>query len=125
MLRIISSLVALILAAATIGGCVMSEEIKRIEQVKLEKQKRSEEMTSNLSGKQIFVRSCNTCHPGGKAGMGPSLDQLTTHFPTDKQLRAYLRQGAGAMPPQPKEVINDKEMDNLIAYLRELNKKDK
>lgn len=120
MSRIFLGLFSLALVAATTSGCVMSEEMKRIEQVKLEKQKKNEEMTTNLSGKQIYVRSCNTCHPGGKAAMGPALDQLKEHFPTDEKLRSFLRQGAGAMPAQPKEVINDKEMDNLIEYLREM-----
>lgn len=120
MSRISLGLFSLALVAATTSGCVMSEEMKRIEQVKLEKQKKNEEMTTNLSGKQIYVRSCNTCHPGGKAAMGPALDQLKEHFPTDEKLRSFLRQGAGAMPAQPKEVINDKEMDNLIEYLREM-----
>ncbi|HMO21145.1 MAG TPA: cytochrome c [Candidatus Melainabacteria bacterium] len=120
MLRIAFCLAGLTLVSATTGGCVMSEEMKRIEQVKLDKLRKSEEMTSNLSGKQIFVRSCNTCHPGGAAGMGPSLDQLKDHFPTDDKLKAFIRQGAGAMPPQPLEVLNDKEMDNLVDYLRHM-----
>ena len=120
MLRIAFCLAGLALVSATTCGCVMSEEMKRIEQVKLDKLRKSEEMTSNLSGKQIFVRSCNTCHPGGASGMGPSLDQLKDHFPTDDKLKAFIRQGAGAMPPQPVEVLNDKEMDNLVDYLRHM-----
>lgn len=118
--RIACLALSFFLVIATTGGCVMSEEMKRIEQVKRDKLKKSEEMTTNLSGKQIFVRSCNTCHPGGKSGMGPALDQLKEHFPTDEKLKSFLRQGAGAMPAQPKEVINDKEMDNLIDYLRHM-----
>jgi len=105
---------------ATTSGCVMSEEVKRINQVQAEKKRRAEERTTNLSGEQIFKRSCNTCHPGAQAGMGPALDKLKEHFPTDKVLKAFLRQGAGVMPANPVEVINEKEMDNLIDYLREL-----
>lgn len=120
MLRIACSLVLMTLVSATISGCVMSEEVKRIERDKAEKKRRKNAMSTNLSGKQIFIRSCNTCHPGGKQGMGPSLANLKDHFPTDEKLRSFIRQGAGIMPPQPKEVINDAEMDNLLEYLRKL-----
>ena len=120
MLRIAACFLVFLLVSATTGGCVMSEEVKRIERDRALKLKRKEEMSTNLSGKQIFVRSCNTCHPGGSEGMGPKLDKLKDHFPTDEALRKYIRQGAGVMPPQPVEVINEKEMDNLIDYLRKL-----
>ena len=120
MLKIACLLLTLTTISATISGCVMSEEVKRIERDKAEKKRRKNAMSTNLSGKQIFVRSCNTCHPGGKEGMGPSLAQLKEHFPTDEQLKSFIRQGAGVMPPQPKEVINEVEMDNLIEYLRKL-----
>lgn len=123
MLRIAYRTSILMVAVITMSGCVMSEEMKRIEQDKAIKKKRKDEMSTNLSGKQIFVRSCNTCHPGGREGMGPSLSQLKEHFPDDTKLKAFLRQGAGVMPPQPKEVINEKEMDNLIGYLRALEVK--
>lgn len=120
MRRIALCLSVLAIVPITTGGCVMSEEMKRIEQVNMDKKRKIDEMTTNLSGKQVFVRTCNTCHPGGEAGMGPALDKLKDHFPTDEKLRSFLRQGAGIMPPQPKEVLNDKEMDNLIDYLRSL-----
>lgn len=120
MFRIAIMVLISILVVATTGGCVMSEEMKRIQKVEEEKARRKQQMSTNLSGEQIFVRSCNTCHPGGAAGMGPSLDQLATHFPTDDKLINFLRQGVGAMPPQPKEVINDIEMGALVRYLRTL-----
>ena len=123
MLRIASSISAILIVALTLSGCVMSEEVKRIEQDRALKKKRKDEMSTNLSGKQIFVRSCNTCHPGGNEGMGPSLVNLKAHFPDDEKLKAFIRQGAGVMPPQPESVINEKEMENLIEYLRALELK--
>jgi mono/diheme cytochrome c family protein len=98
----------------------MSEEMKRIAAVKQAQQARQESGSTDLTGEQIFIRTCNTCHPGGSAGMGPSLENLAKDFPTDAKLKAFLRHGKGIMPPQPKEVLNDKEMDNLIGYLRAL-----
>ncbi len=98
----------------------MSEEVKRIRQIQLAKQRQKDSMTTNLSGEQIFLRSCNSCHPGAKQGMGPALDKLPDHFPNDDGLKKFIRQGVGIMPAQPKEVLNDKELDNLVLYLRSL-----
>src|SRR5262249_38575403 len=75
---------------------------------------------TDLTGQEIFIRSCNTCHPGAKAGMGPALDQLSAHFPDDDKLKKFIRAGTGVMPPQPKEALNDVELDNLVVYLRSL-----
>jgi mono/diheme cytochrome c family protein len=111
----------LFVAGNMLSGCVMGEEMKRIDAVKKAQQERNEAGSTNLTGEQIFVRTCNTCHPGGRAGMGTSLENLAKDFPDDAGLRAYLRKGKGMMPPQPKEVLNDQEMDNLVAYLRALD----
>src|SRR5579883_169414 len=94
-----------ILVVATTGGCAMSEEMRRIEAQRKDKERREKGMTTDLTGQEIFIRSCNTCHPGAKAGMGPALNQLAEHFPTDDKLKKFLRTGVGAMPPQPKELI--------------------
>jgi mono/diheme cytochrome c family protein len=107
-------------ASSLLSGCVMSEEMKRINAVKKAQQERQESGSTNLTGEQIFIRTCNTCHPGGSAGMGPSLENLAKDFPDDAKLKLFLRQGKGIMPPQPKDVLNDQEMDNLVGYLRAL-----
>jgi mono/diheme cytochrome c family protein len=113
--------IALVFACNVLSGCVMSEEMKRIAANKKAEQARQESGSTNLTGEQIFIRTCNTCHPGGEAGMGPTLETIAKDFPDDAKLRAFLRKGKGMMPPQPKEVLNDQEMDNLVGYLRGLN----
>jgi cytochrome c5 len=120
MQQIALAALSLVVVVATTGGCAMSEEMRRIEQMQKEKQRREKQMTTDLSGEQIFIRSCNSCHPGGKAGMGPALDKLSEHFPNDEKLKKFIRQGVGAMPPQPKDVLDDQELANLIYYLRNL-----
>ena len=125
MQRIALFTLMLLLVSATTSGCVMSEEVKRINKIQRERQLKKEQMTTNLSGEQIFVRSCNSCHPGGKAGMGPDLDKLSEHFPKDDQLKQFIRNGVGVMPPQPKEALNDQELDSLVFYLRSMNEKEK
>jgi len=101
-------------------GCVMGEEMKRIELVKQAQEKRTEAGSTNLTGEQLFFRSCNTCHPNGRANLGPSLENLANDFPDDAKLKIYIRQGKGMMPAQPKDSINDQELDNLVDYLRHL-----
>lgn len=120
MSRILKMVVLVLLVGATTGGCAMSEEIRRIKEMEQVNQRRERQMTTDLSGQQIFIRSCNSCHPGAKAGMGPALDKLGEHFPSDEKLKKFIRQGVGAMPAQPKEVLDDVELDNLILYLRSL-----
>ena len=102
----------------------MTEEVKRINKVQQMQMRKKDQMSTNLSGEQIFIRSCNMCHPGAKAGMGPSLEKLDEHFPQDAQLKALIRQGAGVMPAQPESAISDKELDSLIFYLRSLSAKE-
>jgi mono/diheme cytochrome c family protein len=72
--------------------------------------------STNLTGEEVFIRSCNTCHVGGK-----TLENMPKDFPDDRALKAYIRRGKGTMPAQPKEIINDEEMDRLVLYLRNLN----
>jgi mono/diheme cytochrome c family protein len=99
----------------------MGEEMKRIEAAKQASKLRAASRSTNLTGEQLFIRTCNTCHPGGKEGMGPRLDKLSVNFITDDSLKAFIRHGRGMMPAQPPEVLNEEEMNNLIAYLRELS----
>ncbi len=115
------------LAAAAAGAlviltsCSMSEEVRRIEQVRQLQQRRNLSNPTDLTGQQIFIRSCNTCHPGGEEGMGPALNHLAKLFPSDEALKKFLRSGSGMMPAQPKEVLNDRELESLVTYLRALN----
>src|SRR4029453_549522 len=110
--------IILFLAATQVAACSMSEEVKRIEAVRRAELRNEAASSTNLSGEQIFIRSCNTCHPGGSKGTGPSLDQVNEHFANDDVLKALLRKGKGAMPAQGKEALNDEEINNLVVYLR-------
>ena len=68
-------------------------------------------------GRVVFMHTCNQCHVGGAAGLGPALN--------DKPLPAFaiktqVRQGAGTMPAFPKEEISDQDLDAVVKYLLEL-----
>jgi len=103
-----------------VSGCAMSEEMRRIHETQQAEQQKEAGRSTNLTGEQLFIRSCNTCHPSGRAGVGPTLENLGEHFPDDAKLKAFIRKGKGSMPAQPKDTINEKEMDDLILYLRNL-----
>ncbi len=102
-------------------SCAMGQEMKRIDESKLAEQKRQASMSNDLNGEQIFFRTCNQCHPTGKANVGPALDKLDEHYPDDSKLIAFIRKGKGVMPPVPKDVLDDAEMASLVVYLRKLN----
>jgi mono/diheme cytochrome c family protein len=100
----------------------MQEEMRRIEEVKKARLNAAASRSTNLTGEQIFIRSCNTCHLSGDKGpQAPSLINMDRHFPDDAALKTFLRKGKGNMPPVPVSAINDQEMSNLIDYLRQLN----
>src|SRR5262249_26532100 len=107
-------------AATQVAACSLPEEVKRIEAVRRAELEHQAATSTNLNGEQIFVRSCNTCHPGGDKGLGPSLVKINQHFADDAALTAFIRRGKGTMPAQGKEALNDQELASLIAYLRAL-----
>lgn len=111
------------LSILSLSGCAMSEEVKRINEVKRAQQTRDLARSNNLTGEQLFIRTCNTCHPGGKDGMGPSLMNVNEKYPDDAAIKKLVRSGKGMMPAQPKEVINDNELDLLVQYIRGLKDK--
>ena len=100
----------------------MREEIKRIDEMKRQRSVNEAARSTNLTGEQLFIRSCNECHPGGQKGMGPGLDNVNEDFPEDSGLKNLLRKGKGIMPAQPVQVVNDPEMNSLVIYLRQLSK---
>lgn len=103
-----------------VSGCAMTEEMRRINVTNQAEHDREVGRSTNLTGEQLFIRSCNTCHPGGSKGFGPTLENMGKDFPTDASLKAFLRKGKGTMPAQTKDTINDAELTELIAYLRNM-----
>jgi mono/diheme cytochrome c family protein len=70
-----------------------------------------------VAGQQIFMRNCYQCHPGGNAGLGPSLnDKGLPGF----AIRTQVRNGFGAMPAFDDKRISDQDLENVVAYLKAL-----
>ncbi len=72
-----------------------------------------------LSGEAVFAKYCNTCHPGGGRGAGPSLIQLSPRL-SDEQIKNYVRNGKNRMPAFGPDRISDTELDSLVGYIRSL-----
>lgn len=68
-------------------------------------------------GEWLFGRFCYKCHPGGAAGLGPSLN--------DKPLpalaiRTQIRKGVGAMPAFDDNLLRDTDVEAIAAYVQAL-----
>ncbi len=102
--------------ASVLNGCVMTEEVKRIKASKNNQDKYLEITKGYLNGKQIFIRSCNTCHPGGKASpTGPSIENFARKFKTTNELKQFILKGKASMPAQT--ILTKEELENLVQYL--------
>ena len=78
-------------------------------------------------GKEVFEQ-CSVCHNADSAEkkMGPGLKGLFTKAamangkkPTEANVRSKIDNGENGMPPY-KDMLTDKEKNDLIAYLKTL-----
>ncbi|MDB5104686.1 MAG: hypothetical protein JWP91_2375 [Fibrobacteres bacterium] len=70
-------------------------------------------------GQMVFMDKCDKCHPGGDAGLGPSLN--------NKPLPGFMvgfqaRHGLGAMPAFAEDELPKGDLDDVVAYLKALRK---
>ena len=68
-------------------------------------------------GEKIFMEHCQRCHPGGEGGLGPAINPAPGFAK-----RFQTRHGLGAMPSFDEDIISDKELDNMLSYLKALKK---
>jgi mono/diheme cytochrome c family protein len=68
-------------------------------------------------GEVLFHRFCYQCHPGGEAGLGPSLNEKPL---PGLAIKAQIRNGLGAMPSFSDEMLSDKDVDAIVAYMKEM-----
>jgi len=79
-------------------------------------------------GKKIYYKyGCVSCH--GESGVGlADLRQAARHYPTDEQLEAWIKNPASFKPgtkmPSWEGVIQPDEYAPLMAYVKELGRKD-
>lgn len=70
-------------------------------------------------GRVVFMGKCDRCHPGGDAGLGPSLNNKPL---PGFLLRFQTRHGLGAMPPFDEEELPGPDMEAVTAYLKALRR---
>lgn len=70
-----------------------------------------------MKGEKIFMHHCQRCHPHGEAGLGPAINPAPSFGK-----RVQIRHGLGAMPAFDEELISDKELDQVVSYLKALKK---
>jgi mono/diheme cytochrome c family protein len=66
-------------------------------------------------GRIVYARNCDECHPGGAAGLGPSLNNKPL---PGFLIRFQVRHGMGAMPAFSEKKISDEDLDAVIEYVR-------
>ena len=65
-------------------------------------------------GQRVFMHSCYECHPGGRAAVGPAINDKPL---PQAAIRTQVRLGAGAMPGFSKERLSDEEVNAVAKYL--------
>jgi mono/diheme cytochrome c family protein len=68
-------------------------------------------------GKVLFHKHCNSCHPGGDAGLGAPI--VSTSVP-GFAIQFQIRNGLGDMPAFSEEEISDEEVDKIVDYIQAL-----
>lgn len=74
---------------------------------------------SSQTGEASFSAKCNACHPGGKAGVGPSLLGIEARM-KEKDFFELIRAGRGTMMASPPGLISDEELRELWGFLKTL-----
>ena len=70
-----------------------------------------------VRGQVVYDTYCHKCHPGGEAGLAPAINNKPL---PGFLIRFQVRNGVGLMPAFKDKVISDEELDNLLAYMKEL-----
>lgn len=76
-----------------------------------------------VTGRAIFVRdNCYSCHGTfGEGGMGPNLRE---DRPNDDDIRRAVLRGTPTGMPAFRGLLNNRDVQNLIAYIRSLRDND-
>jgi hypothetical protein len=67
------------------------------------------------NGQILYQRYCYRCHPAGEAGLGP---EVLSH--PGFSIRFQTRHGMGVMPAFKKKEISRAELNDMMAYLKNL-----
>ena len=67
------------------------------------------------NGERVFMANCEKCHPGGEAGLGPSINAN----PAPQFIKRFqMRHGLGVMPGFTKTEIAKDDLRDISKYLK-------
>jgi mono/diheme cytochrome c family protein len=77
---------------------------------------------SDNRGQVLFGRFCDSCHPGGREGVGSDLEgtQVKRQYTTDEKIVSFVRAGGFDMPAFPRSLISDDDLAEIAAYVHAL-----
>lgn len=68
-----------------------------------------------MNGEKVYMAYCHKCHPGGEAGLGPSI----TANPAPQFIKRFqMRHGLGVMPGFKKDEISKADLHDISKYLK-------
>jgi mono/diheme cytochrome c family protein len=73
-------------------------------------------------GQVLFGRYCDSCHPGGRAGIGSDLEgtQVKRQYTTEDKIIKLVRSGGFDMPAFSMSLLSDEDLANIAVYVRNL-----
>lgn len=71
------------------------------------------------TGEIVYAQHCYQCHPGGRSGVGPALNNKPL---PGRLIKLQVRGGLGAMPGFSEQRINDEQLGGLVKYIAALRK---
>ena len=78
--------------------------------------------TSNtrvINGEKVYMAHCQKCHPGGEAGLGPSINAN----PAPQFIKRFqMRHGLGVMPGFKRDEISKSDLHDISKYLKALKR---
>lgn len=67
------------------------------------------------NGEHVFMEYCHKCHPGGEAGLGPSINAN----PAPQFIKRFqVRHGLGVMPSFKNSELKKSDLRDISKYLR-------
>ena len=70
-------------------------------------------------GEVVFAKYCNSCHPGGGRGAGPSLVQAGI---SEAEFDEYVRNGKARMPGFNEALFAKCDLDEMYRYISSLTR---
>jgi mono/diheme cytochrome c family protein len=77
---------------------------------------------SDNRGQVLFGRYCDSCHPGGRAGIGSDLEgtQVKRQYTSEDKIIKLVRSGGFDMPAFSTGLLSDDDLTSIAGYVRNL-----